>query len=58
MYQENSYEDTQECEALFSTYDLGCSAGLMSRGHKLIHLDRGEGSRVLFVFETSDVLIQ
>jgi len=35
----------------FSTYDLGCSAALISVGFDLISLDKQNPRKVLFIFE-------
>lgn len=42
----------------FSTYDLGCSAALMSLGYKLLNLERGGSAKALFLFEESDGLMR
>ena len=42
----------------FSTYDLGASAGLVSTGYSLIHIDKTKGLKALFLFENSDDVIE
>lgn len=47
-------EDTQH---IFSTYDLGCSAGLIGVGYELLRIEKVKGeSKALFIFQRSDEL--
>ena len=42
----------------FSSYDIGMCAGLVSLGYSLLHIDKSRGVKALFLFETSDELIE
>lgn len=42
----------------FSSYDIGMCAGLVSLGYPLLHIDKTQGAKALFLFETSDELIE
>jgi hypothetical protein len=46
----NQTEDSN----VFTTYDLGVSAALLTAGYKLRGLNRSNNRRVLFVFEYKD----
>lgn len=48
---------TEDTQRVFSTYDLGCSAGLISMGYKLLGIDWLTGEpKALFLFEENDEL--
>lgn len=42
----------------FSSYDIGMCAGLVSLGYPLLHIDKNKGAKALFLFETSDELME
>jgi hypothetical protein len=49
------YEDDTK---VFSSYDLGASSALSALGYKLLKIDKGQGSKSLFLFESSEELIE
>lgn len=42
---------------LFSSYDIGMSAGLVSAGFHLLRIDKNRGTKALFLFGSSERLI-
>jgi len=47
----NRSEKHEDC---YPTNDMGCAAALMSCQHKLIHLDRSNPRKVLFIFQKKE----
>lgn len=45
------FDDYQNSIAI---QDLGACAGLVSSGYPLLHIDRSQGSKALFLFENAD----
>lgn len=43
---------------IFSTYDLGLSAGLVSVGYGLLQVNKNSGGKALFLFDTSKEIIE
>ncbi len=43
---------------VFSSYDLGASSALNALGYKIIKIDKEHGSKALFLFESSEELIE
>ena len=46
-----STENTADSSRVFSTYDLGVAAALLSFGFEMLPLNRGDPRRTLFVFK-------
>ena len=42
----------------FSTYDLGCSAALVSLGYRLIKVSKKMANKSLFLFDWSEKLVE
>ena len=59
MIKELSYvpilEDTSN---IFSSYDLGCVCSLVALNYKLLRIDKTHGAKALFLFESSDDLVE
>lgn len=45
-------------ENVFSSFDLGMSAALESIGFKILHIDKKNRSKALFLFENSDEIVE
>lgn len=42
----------------FSTFDLGTSVALVCAGYELLHIDKTNPKKALFLFENSDDLVE
>jgi hypothetical protein len=51
---EPKYIPTKESVPVFSTYDLGCSAALLSAGFELLSVNKSNPYKSLFVFRQED----
>jgi len=50
---ENEYYNYKQ-DKVFTTYDLGCAAALITKGFKLVALDRTYPRKIQFIFEKTD----
>lgn len=57
MSKELEYIPYEDAENVFSSYDMGMTAALISIGYKLLNIEKGRGKKALFVFEVTDELI-
>lgn len=58
MSKKLEYVPCENNENLFSSHDMGMVSALISVGYKLLTIEKGRGQKALFIFETTDELIQ